>query len=334
MAKFCTGCGMELAEGLMFCTGCGTKVPEDAPKEAPVSNEAEQFAAEKTQEPVAQAVATEQPVAQPQKNAPPINQAQPQYNPQQQQQYSPPPPQQTAYTPPPLPREILDSDVKGTKYEPISAWGFIGIMLLMCIPVVGALLVIIWACGGCRKLSKRAFARATLILVAIGIVIGLIIGIAAGSLFNFVSNEVKSNADEPGGIAAVFSSITGDKDGEGLMGLLENIEGINKDAEKQNNGWPKKLRKYPGGEAKSVTSYRTEISGTTADEMFSWIEDLKKDGYKFQDFYDMGMTEQDMLDMNGWWATDGKLYLSMSFADGTVTVDHMNELPDLESYFN
>ena len=333
MAKFCTGCGMELTDGLMFCTGCGTKVPEVAPKEAPVSNEAEQVAAEKAQEPVAQAVATEQPVAQPQQNAPPINQAQPQYN-QQQQQYSPPPPQQTAYTPPPLPREILDSDVKGTKYEPISAWGFIGIMLLMCIPVVGALLVIIWACGGCRKLSKRAFARATLILAAIGIVIGLIIGIAAGSLFNFVSNEVKSNADEPGGIAAIFSSITGDKDGEGIMGLLENIEGINKEAEKQNNGWPKKLRKYPGGEAKSVTSYRTEISGTSKEEMFSWIEDLKKDGYKYQDFYEMGMTEQDMLDMNGWWATDGKLYLSMSYADGTVTVDHMNELPDLDSYFN
>ena len=150
---------------------------------------------------------------------------------------------------------------------------------------------------------------------------------------NFLSNNIEASGEQSG-IAAIFSSIIGDKDGEGLAGLIGNIENINKDAEKQNNGWPKKLRKYPGGEAKSVTSYRTEISGTTADEMFSWIDDLKKDGYKFQDFYDMGMTEQDMLDMNGWWATDGKLYLSMSYADGTVTVDHMNELPDLENYFN
>ena len=312
MAKFCTGCGMELTDGLMFCTGCGTKVPEGAPAEAPAVKEEIPAEEKVVKEPV-------------------TVQAQP----EQQQQYIPPqqqPPQQTAYTPPPLPREILDSDIKGTKYEPISAWGFIGIMLLMCIPIVGILLVIIWACGGCRKLCKRSLARATLIMTAIGLVISRIIGIAAGGFINFLSKN--ADADEPGGIVAVFSSITGDKDGEGLMGLLENIEGINKDAEKQNNGWPKKLRKYPGGEAKSVTSYRTEISGTTADEMFSWIEDLKKDGYKFQDFYDMGMTEQDMLDMNGWWATDGKLYLSMSFADGTVTVDHMNELPDLESYFN
>ena len=256
MAKFCTGCGMELTDGLMFCTGCGTKVPKGAPAEAPAVKEEIPAEEKVVKEPV-------------------MVQAQP----EQQQQYIPP--QQTAYTPPPLPREILNSDIKGTKYEPISAWGFIGIMLLMCIPIVGILLVIIWACGGCRKLCKRSLARATLIMAAIGLVISLIIGIAAGGFINFLSKN--ADADEPGGIAAIFSSITGDKDGEGLMGLLENIEGINKDAEKQNNGWPKKLRKYPGGEAKSVTSYRTEIRGTTADEMFSWIEDLKKDGYKFQD---------------------------------------------------
>ncbi len=311
MAKFCTGCGKELADGLIFCTGCGTKVPKSVSAEA--------TAQEIKQEPAAEA-----------KQAPVIVEEQPQQATQQNQQQ--PTPQQTTYTPPPLPRDIIDSDIKGTKYEPISAWGFVGIMLLMCIPIVGFLLVIIWACGGCRKISKQSLARATLIMTAIALVISLIIGIAAGSLMNLLSKN--SEADEPGVIAAILSSIGGDKDGEGLMGLLQNIEGINKDAEKQNNGWPKKLRKYPGGEAKSVTSYRTEISGTTADEMFSWIDDLKKDGYKFQDFYKMGMTEQDMLDMNGWWATDGKLYLSISYADGTVTVDHLSELPDLESYFN
>ena len=333
MAKFCTGCGMELTDGLMFCTGCGTKVPEGAPAESTSQAEAvkEEIppAAEVIKEPVAVQAEPQQQQLQ-QQYIPPQN-TQTQQN--QQQIQTQPPPQQTTYTPPPLPREIMDSDVKGTKYEPISAWGFIGIMLLMCIPIVGILLVIIWACGGCRKLCKRSLARATLIMAAIGLVISLIIGIAAGSFMNFLSNNIEASGEQSG-IAAIFSSIIGDKDGEGLAGLIGNIENINKDAEKQNNGWPKKLRKYPGGEAKSVTSYRTEISGTTADEMFSWIDDLKKDGYKFQDFYDMGMTEQDMLDMNGWWATDGKLYLSMSYADGTVTVDHMNELPDLENYFN
>ena len=65
-----------------------------------------------------------------------------------------------------------------------------------------------------------------------------------------------------------------------------------------------------------------------------WIEHLKADGFEYQGFYDFGMSEQDMLDMNSWWAYDGNTCLSVSFADGTVIVDHTKELPDLESYFN
>ena len=42
-----------------------------------------------------------------------------------------------------------------------------------------------------------------------------------------------------------------------------------------------------------------------------------------------GMSEADMQSMNAWWGTNGKWYLSISYADGTVTVDHMTELPDL-----
>ena len=68
--------------------------------------------------------------------------------------------------------------------------------------------------------------------------------------------------------------------------------------------------------------------------MLGWIEDLKGDGFEYQDFYDFGMSEQDMLDMNGWWGYDGNTYLSVSFSEGTVIVDHTKELPDLASYFN
>ena len=67
--------------------------------------------------------------------------------------------------------------------------------------------------------------------------------------------------------------------------------------------------------------------------MLAYIEDLKKDGFAFQDFYEFGLSEQDMLNMDGWWATDGNIYLSISYYDGTVTVDHTYELPDIASYF-
>ena len=47
----------------------------------------------------------------------------------------------------------------------------------------------------------------------------------------------------------------------------------------------------------------------------------------------MGMSEADMKSMNAWWGTNGKWYLSISFVDGTVTVDHTTELPDLSGLF-
>ena len=60
----------------------------------------------------------------------------------------------------------------------------------------------------------------------------------------------------------------------------------------------------------------------------AYIEDLKADGYQYQDFYDFGFSEEDMLALNGWWGTNGEIYLSLSFSEGKVTVDHTYELPD------
>ena len=63
------------------------------------------------------------------------------------------------------------------------------------------------------------------------------------------------------------------------------------------------------------------------------VEQLKADGYVYTDFYDFGLTEDDMLGMDGWWGTNGEIYLSLSYYEGTVTVDHTYELPNLEDYF-
>lgn len=106
MARFCTECGKEIADGMAFCTECGAGAsPQVCPQPVPLA-----------------AAASE-----------------------------------------------LISD-KG-KYEPISTGGYIGIMLLMCIPVIGQILTIVWACGGCRKVNKRNFARAMLVFLIISIVL-------------------------------------------------------------------------------------------------------------------------------------------------------------------
>ncbi len=326
MARFCTECGKEIADGVAFCTECGTKAP--------------------MQEPVA-------PVQPP---APAVSQ--------------PTVPVNNTYTPPV--NEKSEPAIKGTKYEPITTGGFIGILLLMSLPVIGIILTIIWACGGCRKITKRSFARAYLILMAVGMVIGLILtlifnsfinsalGFGFKDLFNKKPTEIEQTEEkeendingllgiigaldgedsnnDTSGLLGVLGAIQGAEDteeGYGLDALLENIESENKEIEAKNDGWPNALRPYPGGTQTSVTTYRTEITDTTLEDMRSYINELKKDGYEYRDFYEFGFSEDQMLDMNGWWGTNGEIYLSLSYTEGTVIIDHTYELPDINDYFN
>ena len=230
-----------------------------------------------------------------------------------------------------------------------------------------------WACGGCRKLQKRNLARASLILAVIGLALSLVLGFAfrgvigrmcaegiggtagaaqslglgallSGSPAGGGATEDQGGTGTPGvlsGLVGVFSGHAGTEAEDGsssgtgdLAGLPEAVDQMNQDASAKAGGWPGGLRAYPGGAAVSVETYRTQVTGTTREEMRSYIEALKKDGFAFQDFYELGFTESDMLELDGWWGTDGTLYLSLSYYDGTVTIDHMTELPDLEDYFN
>ena len=79
------------------------------------------------------------------------------------------------------------------KEEPISTMGFFGIMFLMMIPVLNFLLLIIWACGGCQKRSKRNFARATILWSLIGIIISVLIILVGGLIFGQGFNTFKDS---------------------------------------------------------------------------------------------------------------------------------------------
>ena len=386
----CAKCGAELTPDTNFCTACGARV-DAAPTQAnptPVPTSNPTYNHMKTTQPPAAATA-----------AAPVYQTVPAYA--------------AVDAPPPA----------GSKYELISTWGFIGITLLMCIPIVGQILVIIWAFGGCKKIQKRNYARASLVFMIISLIFTIFIGLKIkafvdkvndnlhvitgqmadtlnleeiADLLSGIENVASGNSDDAEsvisdigsfvgentngeGLAAILGAL-GDGEGEGLQALaalaaltggggegsldpealaalaalaensennnsgngttdgtaslddlVSEIESINAEASAKADGWPSSLPDYPDGTMKSVETYRTEISGTSKESMLAYIETLKKNGYEFKDFYDIGMSEQDMLDMNAWWGTNGKYYLSFSCYEGTVTVDHMTELPDLSS---
>lgn len=127
------------------------------------------------------------------------------------QPVSPPPRQAVQGTPvtPPTRTSAAGDDrpAPGSKYEPITTGGLIGSMLLMAIPVVGLVITIIWACGGCRKIQKRYLARAALVFMVIGLIISILLGIAT----KMAVDKVKEAAGIPEGqsIADVLNGLSG-----------------------------------------------------------------------------------------------------------------------------
>ena len=182
----CISCGNEIAENAKFCINCGAPAVQE--------NTAVEKEEIKTEEavPVAVAAAPESAPAEP---AAPVE-----------TEFIPKPlfaehekDKKSAYDsvviptftpekqePAAVPAEDPEKPGKKSKWGIISTKGYIGINLLMAIPVVGLILTIIWACGGCRKYAKRNYARAALIFMAIGI----ILLIAGALVLRFVFPEV------------------------------------------------------------------------------------------------------------------------------------------------
>jgi hypothetical protein len=93
-----------------------------------------------------------------------------------------PPPAQTAYAPQHSPAY---SGQPGS--EPLRVGQYIGMLLLMFVPILSIILLFVWSFGGSVNLNKKNFARAMLIVSAIGVVLSIIFSTAligiVGELF-------------------------------------------------------------------------------------------------------------------------------------------------------
>lgn len=227
--KFCTSCGAPLGETTRVCPQCGAQgnlPPQPAPADPPVAappTTAQAQAPQDTYAPQSQAPVVPAPASPPVQARPqPARNAQPVYE----------------QRPQPAPAQAATPD--DGRYDIISTGGFIGILLLIAIPIVGLVLLIVWACGGCKKQVKRNFARASLILTAIALVLGLITtlllrffapdllsdmmdisGLGSGSSY-FSSDLLASNQQQEDGIMtlnelASFSDSANDEADTGLL---------------------------------------------------------------------------------------------------------------------
>ena len=104
--------------------------------------------------------------------------AQQAYQQTQQQSYQQPVYQQAACQAPP--------DIKPPKTSRYAVLGFgsyLGMMLLMLIPLANIVFLFIWAFGG-KNDNKKNFARAMLVMLVVSIVIGILTSMLVGNLID------------------------------------------------------------------------------------------------------------------------------------------------------
>lgn len=201
--NLCPTCGATILEGNRYCIECGTAI-EQSDMQTPVQPAAENQSQPVFDYPVYQQVTDNQSsYGQEQSSQTSYQQGQ-----QQQNTY-----QQYSYQQQPKNDSVPGED---SPYQPISVWGYVGIMLLMCVPCVGFIFLIVWACGGCRKVNKKNYARAALIVAAISLVFSLVFGVIFGTI---ITTALK---------AVSLDSIMESEDGEaGLdLDILEALNGL------------------------------------------------------------------------------------------------------------
>ena len=74
-----------------------------------------------------------------------------------------------------------------SEYKPIGAWGYIGYNLLFAIPLIGLIMMFVFAFGGTGNINLRNYARSFLLVALLSIVIGLIFGVGIIGLLGMES---------------------------------------------------------------------------------------------------------------------------------------------------
>lgn len=150
----CTNCGNEITNECTFCPECGTGIKNAT--QADVAQESKTEAV-KAQAPVYAQSPVATPVASPVKT------------------------------------EITE-DTLPAKFKPMGAWSYFGHSLLFSIPIVGFILLIVFALGGTKNINKRNYARSFFcgyILVAIIAIITLVLFLVFGASAG-IASEVMS----------------------------------------------------------------------------------------------------------------------------------------------
>ena len=78
------------------------------------------------------------------------------------------------------------------EYKPISMWGYFGYEILFSIPIIGFIILIVYAFGGTNNINLKNFARSYFCILIIIFVIGIITTVFLGigvSMYGIASSR-------------------------------------------------------------------------------------------------------------------------------------------------
>lgn len=73
---------------------------------------------------------------------------------------------------------------------PLGVGQYIGMFLLMCVPILNFILLLVWSFGSSVNPNKKNFARASLILGIIGLVLSIVFGAALSSMIGGIFSSM------------------------------------------------------------------------------------------------------------------------------------------------
>ncbi len=155
----CQNCGKQLPENAKFCEECGTKVPAREPLV--------------TSDLSAQAASSAQPYTQIPTQSPDTL-------------------AQGTYTRQPYTRPVYQQNIYGANGNPpaMTVGQYIITFIVSAIPLVGLILLLVWAFDSSTNLNKKNFARAYLIMQIIAVVLSTILVIIVGVFAAAVGAEL------------------------------------------------------------------------------------------------------------------------------------------------
>ncbi|MDO4493169.1 MAG: zinc ribbon domain-containing protein [Clostridia bacterium] len=186
----CPFCHTTIEDGKRFCTECGKYIPKDARENEPEASAETEAVTPETEE---NAEPSEAPADEPVLTEAPA-QEEPAEEATAEAEAAAEEPEPVPETAAELPEPEADADctavaepqpdmmlpvppdpkpAKNSQWATIGTWGWLGIRLLMFVPVLNLVLLIVWSFGGAKKTVKQSWARATLVLVLVGTILML-----------------------------------------------------------------------------------------------------------------------------------------------------------------